>query len=49
MEQCNFRFIDLLDSSSRLDFYYESNGVGLILEQKIFRDVSAWYHFVVVA
>jgi hypothetical protein len=43
----SFRFRD--DSSSRLDFYSESNGVGVNLRtNRSFRDVSAWYHLMMV-
>jgi len=41
----SFRFRD--DSSSRLDFYSESNGAGVNLRtNRSFRDLSAWYHIV---
>jgi hypothetical protein len=41
----SFRFRD--DSSSRLDFYSESNGASVNLRtNRSFRDLSAWYHLV---
>ena len=43
----SFRFRD--DSSSRLDFYSESNGASVNLRtNRSFRDVSAWYHLMMV-
>jgi hypothetical protein len=43
----SFRFRD--DSSSRLDFYSESNGASVNLRtNRSFRDLSAWYHVMMV-